>query len=195
MVWSLHVDQGLPDPLENCLWLQRVFRGIKRSQASLPANPRLPTSSNNFRIIHSALNRNSFDDHMFWAACLLAYFGFLKSAEFTILSLSAFNPSRHLSVCGIAVDVPLNLSCLQICIKGSKPELFWKGYNILIGPGSPSLCTVQAVASFLEHRGNCPDPLFLFENGLSLSCSLLTYRLTAILLYAGLPGDLSSHSF
>ena len=93
MVWSLHVDQGLPDPLENCLRLQRVFRGIKRSQASLPANPRLPTSSNNFRIIHSALNRNSFDDHMFWAACLLAYFGFLKSAEFTILSLSAFQPS------------------------------------------------------------------------------------------------------
>ena len=41
-VWSLHVDQGFPNPLENCLSLQRVVRGIKRSQGSLPANPRLP---------------------------------------------------------------------------------------------------------------------------------------------------------
>ena len=194
-VWSLHVDRGFPDPLENCLRLQRVVRGIKCPQASLLANPCLPTSSNIFHIIHSALNRNSFDDHMFWTACLLAYFGFLKSAEFTILSLSAFNPSHHLSVCGIAAEVPLNLPCLQICIKASKPDLLWKGCNILIGPGSPPLCAVQAVASFLEHRGNCPDPLFLFENGLSLSCSLLTYRLRDILLYAGLHGDFPSHSF
>ena len=54
-------------------------------------------SSNIFRIIYSALDLNSFDDPMFWAACLLAYFGFLRSAEFTIPSLSAFNHSRHLS--------------------------------------------------------------------------------------------------
>ena len=45
-VWSLHVDQRFPDPLENCLRLQRVVRGIKRSQGSLPANSRLPISSN-----------------------------------------------------------------------------------------------------------------------------------------------------
>ena len=31
-VRSLHVDQGFTDPLENCLQLQRVIRGIKRSQ-------------------------------------------------------------------------------------------------------------------------------------------------------------------
>ena len=97
--------KGFPDPLENCLRLQRVVRGIKHSQGSLPANPRLPLSSNILRMIHSALDLNSFDDHMFWAACLLAYFGFLRSAEFNVPSLSAFDPSRHLSVRDIAVDV------------------------------------------------------------------------------------------
>ena len=194
-VRSLHVDKGFPDPLENCLRLQRVVRGIKRSQGSLPANPRLPISSNILRIIHSALDLTSFDDHMFWAACLLAYFGFLRSAEFTVPSLSAFDPSRHLSVRDIAVDVPLNPSCLQICIKASKTDPFRKGCNILIGPGSPPLCAVQAVVSFLERRGNRPGPLFLFENGLPLSRSLLTDRLRAILLSAGLPGNFSSHSF
>ena len=130
--------------------------------------------------------------YQFWAACLLAYFGFLRSAEFTVPSLSAFNPSRHLSVRDIAVDVPLNPSCLQICIKASKTDPFRKGCNILIGPGSPPLCAVQAVVSFLERRGNRPGPLFLFENGLPLSRSLLTDRLRAILLSAGLPGNFSS---
>ena len=132
-VRSLHADQGFPDPLENCLRLQRVVSGIKGSQGSLPANPHLPISSNILRIIHLALDLNSFDDHMFWATCLLAYFGFLRSAEFTIPSLSAFDPSRHLSVRDIAVDVPLNPSCLQIYIKASKTDPFQKGCNILIG--------------------------------------------------------------
>lgn len=142
-VRSLHVDQGFPDPLENCLRLQRVVRGITCSQGSLPANPRLPISSNILHIIHSALDLNSFD-------------------EFTVPSLSAFNPSHHLAVCDISVDVPFNPSCLQICMKASKTDSLWKGCNILIGPGSPPLCTIQAIVSFLEHQGNCPGTLFLF---------------------------------
>ena len=62
-------------------------------------------------------------------------------------------------------------------------------------PGSPPLCAVQAVVSFLDRRDNSPGPLFLFENGLPLPHSLLTDRLRAILLFAGLPGNFSSHSF
>ena len=65
----------------------------------------------------------------------------------------------------------------------------------MIGPGSPPLCAVQAVVSFLECWSNRPGPLFLFENGLPLSGSLLTDRLRAIVLSAGLCGDFSSHSF
>ena len=135
------------------------------------------------RALHLLIHVNQFDDHMFWAACLLVYFGFLRSAEFTVPSLSAFDPNRHLSVRDIAVDVPLNPSCLQICIKASKTDPFRKRCIILIGPGSP-LCAVQAIVSFLKRRGNRPDPLFLFENSLPLSCSLLRDRLRAILLSA-----------
>lgn len=194
-VRSLHVDQGFTDPLENCLQLPRVIRGIKRSQGTLPTNPRLPVSSDILRIIHSAMDFNLFDDVMFWASCTLAYFGFLRSAEFTVSSLSAFNPNCHLSVADVAVDVPLNPSCLQIFIKASKTDPFRKGCKILIGRGSPPLCAVQAVVSYLARRGNHPGPLFLLENGLPLARSFLTDRLRAILLAAGIPGNFSSHSF
>ena len=174
-VRSLHVDQGFPHPLENCPWLQRVVRGIKRSQGALPFRPRLPVSSNILRIIYSALDLKSFGDVMFWAACLLAYVGFLQSAEFTVPSLSAFNPSMHLSVSDVSVDVPLNPSCLQVFIKASKTDPFRKGCNILIGLGSPPLCAVQAVVSYLARRGFRPGPSFLLENWSSAN-SLPSHR-------------------
>ena len=102
--------------------------------------------------VHRALNLLThvyqFDDHMFWAACLLVYFGFLRSAEFTVPSLSVFDPNRHLSVHDIAVYVPLNPSCLQICIKTSKTDPFRKRCNILIG----------AWFSFVRSSSNCLLP-------------------------------------
>lgn len=42
-VRSLHIEQGFSDPLSNCLRLQRVMRGIKRSQGS-PVAQRLPVT-------------------------------------------------------------------------------------------------------------------------------------------------------
>ena len=172
-----------------------MVRGIKRSQGALPSRPRVPVSSNILRIIYSALNLNSFDDVLFWAACLLAYFGFLRSAEFTVPSSSAFNPSLHLSVPDVSVDVPLNPSCLEVFIKASKTDPFQQWCNILIGLGTPPLCAVQAVVSYFALRGHGPGPLFLLENGLPLTRALVTDRLRAILLSAGLPGDFWSHSF
>ena len=119
-VRSLRVDQGFPDPLENCLRLQRVVRGIKHSQGALPSRPRLPVSSNILRIIYSARDLNSFDDVMFWAACLLAYFGFLRSA---VPSLSAYNASIHLSVW---MFLSIQLACKSLS-KLLKPNPFGKG--------------------------------------------------------------------
>ena len=92
-----------------------------------------------------------------------------------------------------SVDVYLNPSCLQDFIKGFKTDPFRKECNVLIGVGLPPLCAVQAVISYLAHRGHCPGPLFLLENGLLHTPSLAIDRLRAVLCSAGLPGDFSSH--
>ena len=105
----------------------RVVRGIKCSQGALPSRPRLPLSSNVLCIIYSALDLNSFDNAMFWAACLLAYFVFLRSAEFTVPSLSAYNPSVHLSMSNVSVDVPLGPFALKSLSKLLKLTPFENG--------------------------------------------------------------------
>lgn len=194
-VRSLHIESGFPDPLDNCLQLHRVVRGIKRAQGSPSSHKRLPVTAEIMKLIHSQLSLSNHDDIMFWAACTLAFFGFLRSAEFTVPSLSAFNSSYNLTVNDVALDSHFHPTCMQVFIKASKTDPFRHGCSILIGKGSPPSCAIDALVSYLSLRGDRPGPLFLQENGQPLTRESLTQRLRLILQVAGVPGNYSSHSF
>ena len=81
-VRSLHSEQGFPDPLLNCLRLQRVLRGVKHSQGS-PAARHLPITDSLLSVIHRALDLNIFDHCASWAACMLGYFCRIYSPQFS----------------------------------------------------------------------------------------------------------------
>jgi len=53
-VRSLHIEQGFPDPLLNCLQLQQVLRGVKRPQGS-PTAQHLPITDSLLPVIHRVL--------------------------------------------------------------------------------------------------------------------------------------------
>ena len=128
-VKALHIEQGFADPLLNCLRLQRVIRSIKRTQGS-PSSRRLPITDDLMLVIWKSLNLQLPDHCMFWAACTLRYFKFLRSAEFTVPSLASFSPSVHLGVQDLAVDSSTAPSCICITIKASKTDAFRKGCSI-----------------------------------------------------------------
>jgi len=172
-VRALHIEQGFPDPLMNCLRLQRVVRGIKRCQGS-PSSSRLPITDDLMLVIWRSLDLCLPDHCMFWAACSLGYFGFLRASEFTVPNLSSFSSSLHLGVQDVAVDSPSAPSCMRIKIKGSKTDPFRKGCLIHIGVGRHPLCAVHALMTYLALRGDAPGPLFLFQSGQPLSRSVLT---------------------
>ena len=193
-VRSLHIERGFADPLEGCLRLQQVLRGIKRVQGT-PASQRLPITDALLIIIHKALVFDSYNHRMFWAACTLAYFGLLRSAEFTVPNLGSFDSLIHLQVSDLAFDNLLNPSCLRVLIKASKTDPFRKGCHIHIGRGNLPLCAVSAMSCYLHSRGGAPGPLFLLEDGRPLSRQLLTSWLRDIFSGAGVSGNYSSHSF
>ena len=58
-----------------------------------------------------------FDIAMLNAACLLAFYGFLRCSEFTILSLQAYNQAHHLSLSDITVDSHDNSLIIAVHIK------------------------------------------------------------------------------
>ena len=173
VIHSLYIKQGFPDPLQNCLQLQQVLRGIKRVQGS-PATQRLPVTDNIMVVIWKALDMSLFDHCMFWTACTLAYFGSLRSAEFTVPSIASFSPSLQLSVRDISLDSSSLPSCMWVRIKAYKTDPFRKGCTIHIGRGSFPLCAVHAMMAYLGIQGNTPGPLFLLQNGQPLSCARLT---------------------
>ena len=146
-------------------------------------------------IIFRSLDLSIFDHCMFWAACNLAYFGFLRSAEFTVPNLASFTSALHLSVCDISVDSDSNPSCLRVRIKASKTDPFRKGCFVHIGRGRFPLCALQAVLAYLAVRGNLGGLLFLFQDGRPLTRAVLTAQLREILAGAGVSGNFSSHSF
>ncbi|CAH3030550.1 unnamed protein product, partial [Porites evermanni] len=139
---------------------------------------------------------------MFWAACSLGYFGFLRASEFTVPNLPSFSLSLHLGVQDISVDSPSAPSCMRVRIKGSKTDPFRKGCFIHIGGcfihigvGRCPLCAVRAVTNYLVLRGDAPGPLFLLQNGQPLSRNILTDWLQQIMASARVPGNFSSNSF
>ena len=189
-VRALHIEQGFSDPLANCLHLQRVVCGMKCSQGS--SSSHLAITDDLMLVIWWSLADLRLPDHlMFWAACSLGYFGFLRASEFTVPSLASFSPSYHLGVQDIAVDSLPAPSCMRLRIEGSKTDPFRKGTFIHIGLGWPPLCAVHSVLSYLTRRG----ALFPFQNGQPLSRALLTDWLWQILASVNIPGNFSSYSF
>lgn len=193
-VRALHIEQGFQDPLINYPRLQRVLRGIKRTQGCTRAE-RLPVTNSIMSIIKNSLDLQCYDHCMFWAACTLAYFGFLRSAEFTVPSLAAFSSEVHLQVNDIEIDSMVSPSCIRVHLKASKTDPFRRGCFIHIGRGTPQLCAIEAMLVYLNMRGNGPGPLFLLQSGLPLSRSLLTDWIRKIVHAAGVHGNFASHSF
>ena len=74
LVHLLHIEQGLGDPLVDCLQLQPVLTGIKRTKGDTSSSCCLVTDDI-MMVIFRALDLSLPDHCMFWAACTLAYFG------------------------------------------------------------------------------------------------------------------------
>ena len=162
-VHSLHIEYGFPDPFLNFPHLQRVVRGIKCLQGS--ASSEQPSITDSIMLVIF----NSFDlalpDHcMFWAACTLAYFGFLRASKIMVPSANSFPPSVHLTLQDLALDSSSSPETLHVQIKASTTGPFRKGTSIHIGLGKYPLCAIRAVVSYLTVRGDGPSPLFQLQS-------------------------------
>ena len=188
----LHIDNGLPDPLVNCLKLQRLVKGIKQvKDSSCPA--RLAITIELMRVIHQSLDFSNQDNVMIWAACCLGFFGFLRTGEFTVNSV--FNPDVHMTVSDVQADSEDNPSFFKVSIKCAKTDPFRKNCYIYVGRGDTPICPFVAINNYLEVRGSASGPLLLHRDGSPLSRQKLSCTLQPILHRAGFTGTHSGYSF
>ena len=161
-VRNLHVEAGLHSVWEEQLtpWLQLVLKGIKRARATgLPTPARLPITVEIMRQIKAVLLRDpqKYDNILLWAACCLAFSGFLRCGEFTVPSQTDYDKGAHLSVEDIALDSRSSPTVVIVTIKQSKTDPFHQGVDLHLGKTGSEVCPVSAILPFLAIRG--PNPV------------------------------------
>ena len=192
-VRALHIQGGFPDPLVGCNRIPLVIRGLRRSKSG-SCNQKVPITLLVLYAIRSQLNLDMHNDIMLWAACCVAFFGFLRASEFTVPP-DGFSANKHLSLKDISVDkqpVPDNFF---VNLKFSKTDQFGKGASIVLARTDTNVCPVRALMSYLHVRGPTPGPLFLLSDGTPLTKSKLNTHLQHVLKQCGWSGIFTLHSF
>ena len=135
---------------------------------------------------------------MMWAAACLGFFGFLKCAEFTIISVAGFDPTQHLTLNGvlIAADAHVQVSTMAVHLKRSKTDPFGKGVWLYFSRTGALLCPIAAMMDYLNMRGAEEGPLFQLSGGQPLTRSYFLVNLRKALAKSGLDeSHYAGHSF
>ena len=175
-----HTKNSLPDPFLAAPLLHLLLRGIKRT-LGLTSRQHLPITITLLRQIKEELARAPdylpTDKLMLWSAFTLAFYGFLRSSEFTSPSASQFNPLVHLSTTDVSFT---STGCL-----------------LLIAPSHRSVCTVRALRKYLALRlTSGTSALYVFQSGNYLTRTKVTTIIRTLLQRLGISSELyASHSF
>ena len=133
---------------------------------------------------------------MMWAAVTTCFFGFFRSGEITVPSLTAFNPAVHLAWGDVAVDDPGNPTAIRIRLKRSKCDQFGAGVNVHVGKTNTPLCPVTALLAYMASRQHAPGPFFRDERGQPLTKARFVREVRNALSQLGLPAkQFAGHSF
>ena len=134
------------------------------------------------------------------AAIKLAFFGFMRSGEFTIKTdkHTAFDPSTHLTRGSINFYPSFNNpTYLTVTFPASKTDPFRKGVTISIASVNARTCAVKALQHLFRTDPRAPDaPLFCNPDGSPLQYSIFISQLRLLLANAGYDASqYSGHSF
>ena len=129
--------------------LQLLLHGIKRATADKPGRSCLPITPAILRRVWQVVTAppHSHNQTMLWAAMNTCFFGFLRAGDTCASTTSSFNPSWHLCVGNVALDIHTAPSKICITIKASKT--FRQGVTITLGETSHVLCPMTAILRYL----------------------------------------------
>ena len=198
---NLHVSSGLHEEFAKQLTprLELVLKGIKKEKAkAAPLPTRMPITIDIMVKIKAALLRcpSKYDNVLLWAACCLAFFGFLRCGEFTVPSQNEYDPTAHLSLEDIAVDSKSAPTVIQVNIKQSKTDPFRQGVQLYLGKTSTDICPVSAILPYLAIRGARIGPLFILEDGSYLTRQRFATMVSSTLKHTGVNDKrYTTHSF
>lgn len=197
-VRHLHIVQGHTSPLSDTPKLDLVLAGIKRLHRT-PKPIRLPITPLILQKILEGielLEEPPYTKAMLHAACRVGFFGFMRSGEITVVSATAYDPDKHLSVRDVSVNDHSNPQLICVFLRHSKTDQFHRGSSVYLARIDSPLCPVTSLLQFLVIRGQTPGPLFSLPNGTPLTKQKFISLVRAALRHSGIdPSPYKGHSF
>lgn len=178
--------------------LHQLLRGIRKESSTTPPRQRLPITIKLMQKIKHLLTKQptTYQSTMLWAACCVAFFGFLRVSEFTVPSQHSYDQLNHLSLADLTLNNRRSPTVVQIHIKHSKTDPFRQGASVFLSKTHKGICPVRAIIDYLIVRGGKEGPLFLWPDGTMLTRKLFASALTNILSQINVPPQLyNTHSF
>ena len=174
----------------NCLY--HLLRGIRRTQGNSLTRPiRQPIKLHHLSKLHFyvALHFKAADANMLWCAFTVAFFGLLRSSEYTSPGDSTVSSTTLLFN---HVTVSANSKMMFIHLHGSKTDPFCKGVVIRLYRLASPFCPVQAAFRYFPYHSSNTGPFFQFQNRTHLT----RIRISNIL-QAAFPTvqNINTHSF
>ena len=194
--FQICLGNSVPDPV-NFPRLHYVLRAVQRCNPRYRRAPRLPITPAILRHLYSAWSQSPvpYEHHMWWAACCLGFFAFLRAGEFTCPSRQAYTTTM-LSPRDIQVDNREHPTYLSVTLRQSKTDAFGAGITLYIGTTGDHICPVSAVLAYLAIRPPVTGPLFVHADGRPLSRVDLVVVVRRALSTTGLDVTrFSGHSF
>ena len=196
-VRSVHFSQvahtGQDTDLTSFSQLHYVLRGVRCQNPDSSRPRRLPITPAILRLLRHAWSQRpiTHDQRMLWVACLLGFFVFLRSGEFT--SLHGHNCTLEFS--DVVVDRRENLTYMTIGLQ-RQTDHTGMGATIVISRTGDELCPVGAVLAFMAIRLDISGPLFVRANGSPLSREFLVQSVRTALAGTDLDtAGYNGHSF
>ena len=197
------ITMGMHDPFgptKDMPRLEYLLKGIRsvQARAGFVPRPRLPITPEIMVKLLRVWDTPplSTDKRMLWAACCLAFFGFLRIGEMSVPAGTVYSATDHLSVGDICFDHHQDPSRLFVTIKQSKTDPFRQGVTLVLGRTFSPLCPVAAMASYLAVRGFRAGPLFRLSDGTPLSRNWFVKHVHSALTTVGLDHSVfNGHSF
>ena len=171
--------------------LNDVLEGIKRTIPQIKQQKvRLPIRPQELGKISKKINNlGPQNGAMLWAACLIAYYAFMRVSEFTTPCAISYKPDNSL----MRSDIKLKNKVISINIRRSKTDQYRQGKKAIIAENKTLLCPVKALKKYLKYRGINEGPLFIFESGEYLTPKTFNKFIKSVL--KSEHGKFTSHSF
>lgn len=197
VVRIIHLDNYLPNPLENNFPLRSVLKGIDRVHGRPPVR-KLPITPVLLRMFYELLDMSKNFDIVFFSACVVAFYTFFRKSTLLSPSLLKHNPDLHLC----RRDVTFCDQGILIKVRHNKTiQCHERLLPVPMLPSGGALCPVKAIVRLWQKFPNMPleAPLFSYMESGKLKCvdyNGFVDKVRTLVARCGLnPNDYSGHSF